>query len=521
MPVSSKTNTICSVLMLCTLISPVLLADPFQGGLLDAVFITLQNEQAIASSKQQIIGSEGQVLTGHSVFETTINTSLSQNQAITPATLAAGYPVTEINSTQTAYSLGVSQKQTYGLIINPVLSVSRINDNYTNQASPSSSNAVINFTLPLLKGWGSAVNTAPEESAKLGREAAAYNYSHTLTASITRTVSNYWSYLAANKLLDVAKTAEARAETLLNDARKLAQGDEIPASDVVKYEVKLVGQIAVRIAAKQSLIAARGALLNAMNIIDDRLADGAPPDDTFPIPGQANLDLLTDTENLTQLIDYSKDRRFDVIAAQYSFQSAETLATAASLDNKSRLDLTLSVGYNGIINGKSVAQSPLSLGNPASGANVGAMLNYAIPVTNSANRGQVLQTSAAAQQAKIQLDALNNSVTTDARVQLNNLRTALAQLEQAHKQLEMQAKVYENEKRKYHSGLSTVIDLFTNESQLTSYQGNMVEAQRNFAQALILFRFSTGTLLTHQQDGQTLNKTQLTSLPSPSSFITH
>ena len=85
----------------------------------------------------------------------------------------------------------------------------------------------------------------------------------------------------------------------------------------------------------------------------------------------------------------------------------------------------------------------------------------------------------------------------------------------------MQAKVYENEKRKYHSGLSTVIDLFTNESQLTSYQGNMVEAQRNFAQALILFRFSTGTLLTHQQDGQTLNKTQLTSLPSPSSFITH
>jgi outer membrane protein TolC len=425
----------------------------------------------------------------------------------------------DINSRQTGYSLGVSQRQAFGLVINPVLSVIRIED--SNKTSPSSGNVAINFTLPLLKGWGSAVNTAQEESAKLAHEAATYNYSHTLTASITKTVTSYWDYLGAKKSLDVAKIAETRAETLLDDARKLAQGDEIPASDVIKYEVKLAGQISVRIAAEQRLKAARGALLNAMNITDGLEESSTSSNDDFPEPDQANLGLLTDTENLSNLIDGAKDRRFDVMAAEYNLQSAETLATAAHIDNKSRLDLTVSVGYNGLINGKSATQSYLAFNNPASGANAGATLNYAIPVTNSANRGQVLQTSAAAQQAQIELEALNNIVTTDARVQLNNLRTALAQLEQARKQLEMQTRVYENERRKYHAGLSTVIDLFTNESQLTNYQTNMVDAQRNFAQALILFRFNTGTLLTHGQDGQSIDKAQLTTLPIPSSFMTN
>lgn len=506
-------------------ISPPLLADGFHGSLLEAVFITLQNEQSIAASQQQIIGAEGQVLTGHSVFETTINTSISQNQTYTPfpiaTTAAIGSSVPDIKSRQTSYSLGVSQKQSYGLIINPVLSVIRIEDNYINQASPSSGNATINFTLPLLKGWGSAVNTAPEESAKFAREAATYNYSHTLTASITKTVSSYWDYLGAKKSLDVAKIAEARAETLLSDARKLAQGDEIPASDIIKYEAKLAGQVSVRIAAEQRLKAARGALFNAMNITDGLEESTTLKNDDFPEPEQANLGLLTDTENLTRLIDNAKKRRFDVVAAEYNLQAAETLATAAQIDNKSRLDLTVSVGYNGLINGKSATQSYLALSNPASGANAAATLNYAIPVTNSANRGQVLQTSAAARQAQIELEALNNSVTTDARVQLNNLLTAVAQLEQTRKQLGLQTTVYENEKRKYYAGMSTVIDLFTNESQLTSYQINMVDARRNFAQALILFRFSTGTLLTHDQDGQSINKAQLTTLPNPSSFMTN
>jgi hypothetical protein len=44
-----------------TFVNAPLLADEFHGGLLDAVFITLQNEQTIASSQQQIIGTEGQV----------------------------------------------------------------------------------------------------------------------------------------------------------------------------------------------------------------------------------------------------------------------------------------------------------------------------------------------------------------------------------------------------------------------------------------------------------------------------
>jgi outer membrane protein TolC len=417
--------------------------------------------------------------------------------------------------------LGVSQRQTYGLIINPVISVNRISDNYTNQVSPSIGNAGINFILPLLKGWGKPVNTAPEESAKMAREAAIYNYSYTLTASITRTVVSYWNYLGAKKMLDVTQIAEERSQSLLDNAHKLVQGENIPASDIIKYETKLAAAISNRITANQNMIGARGLLLNAMNITDDMEGGFIPPEDSFPEPEQANLELLNDTATVANLITETKNRRFDVMAADYSRQSTEILATAAHIDNKSRLDLMINVGYSSLANGNSAVEPYLAFNNWASGPNAGVTLNYAIPVTSSANRGQVLQTAAVAEQSKIQLEALNNSVTNDARVQINNLRAVLIVLEQAHKQLDLQTIVYGNEKKKYSAGISTIIDLFTQESLLTSNQGSLVAAQTAFANALIQVRFYSGTLLTHNQDGQSLNKNQLTTLPSPSALMTH
>jgi hypothetical protein len=151
----------------CLLLTNPLLADNFHGNVLDAVFLTLQNEQAIAASKQQILGADGQVLTGHSVFETSINASISQQKNNTLGNLQFGHQYPAVASNQTNYNLGVTQRLTYGLTINPVLSVSRYSDNYANRAAPSVGNAAINFTLPLLKGWGKAVNTAPEASGKI------------------------------------------------------------------------------------------------------------------------------------------------------------------------------------------------------------------------------------------------------------------------------------------------------------------------------------------------------------------
>ena len=85
----------------------------FNGGLLDAVLLTLQREPLLAVSKQQILAAEGQVLFARSAFDT--------------------------------FKAGVSQRQPSGLVINPAVTLTRIRDNYTNTTGPASSNVALNF----------------------------------------------------------------------------------------------------------------------------------------------------------------------------------------------------------------------------------------------------------------------------------------------------------------------------------------------------------------------------------------
>lgn len=73
----------------------------------------------------------------------------------------------------------------------------------------------------------------------------------------------------------------------------------------------------------------------------------------------------------------------------------------------------------------------------------------------------------------------------------------------------------------YQAGLSSLLDLFTTESQLTATQLQWVQVQRDFAQALALFRFQTATLLLPAPDEEQsstniqLLPNSLTTLPLP------
>jgi outer membrane protein TolC len=144
------------------------------------------------------------------------------------------------------------------------------------------------------------------------------------------------------------------------------------------------------------------------------------------------------------------------------------------------------------------------VGHSAHGANVGVTLNYTLPSGDFERQGLILQREAAAEQAQTNLDALRLRARSDAVTQLEALRSAIAQLDKTSAQRRLQTTIFENEKRSYRAGLSTLLDLFTTESQLTAYQTGWVQAQRNFAQALVLFRFQTASLLLPGKESNSL-----------------
>ncbi len=510
--------------LICLVYSASLYAENYDGSLIGAVRITLERQYSIAISKQQVLLGEAAVLSAQSVFDQMLNAGASVQHTNTPMSSiysVSGFippysPISELTADVTSYTAGLTQKLRSGITVNPALTVTHTLDNYMNFASPSNANVALNFTLPLQKGQGEEVTTANERSALLSRDAALQNQKYAVSTAITATVAAYWNYLAAKQALDIARSTEERAQNLLNDSRKLAAGDEIPRSDIRRYESKLLNETGIRIGAEQSLVLARNSLGLAMGFRGSEIAIIPAPIDSFQMIDDTGLDAISIQTLSTELAAAVQNRRADILALESSMRATEALLVAADNSIKPQLDLIVSVGYNGMLDRRPGATTPLALdalGSNVRGGNASVGLNYLFPVNNHAAQGQILQQTATLEQIRLQKEALMSNIQSSIEVSLNSLRNAADQLKHVKAEVKIQQEVYDNEKKKYRVGMATLLDLFINLDQLTIDQSNEVNARLNLAQALIQVRFQTGTLLNPDIENQTLDYSRLVTVP--------
>lgn len=485
------------------------LADAFRGRLMETVLLTLQHEPNIAAANRQIALSAGALQAARGEFDTVLDAGVSSAQTRTPLVEALQGPGrTQVDARSTSYTVGASTRLRSGGTVTPALSVGQVRDNVSATTGPATSQLALVFTLPLQKGRGVEVNTANERAALETVQSADYAYRDTVAARISRSVSAYWDYLAALRSLDIRFESEQRSLLLLDDARRLAKGDEIPQADVLQNEAQLASDRGFRLAAEQALVQARSALALAMNVPDTDVYRLAVPLDDFPeLAPSAALRLQAMAPVAVPA------GRFDLLALQRRLSAAEILYDGARKDPVSRLDLTFSVGYNGMVENRSALSAVEALQRPASGFNASVGLVYVLPVQGNTQRGQVQQRAALAGQARIELEALLQSVRAGIAVQRANLSSAVLQVEQQQLQVRLQAQIFANERKKYRLNQSTVLDLLTVETRLTTGELAVIDAQRRLAQALIGYRYETGTLLNAEGDVQNLTLQTLTTLP--------
>lgn len=471
--------------------------------------LTLQNEPNIAAANRQIAYTEGQLQTARGEFDTVLDAGVFAGHSRVPLIAALqGADRTQTNAITNSYSVGSSTRLRSGVTVAPVVRVDRVRDNVGAVSAPASSQAALNFTLPLLRGRGVEINTATERAAQESLRSAELSYRHAVSQRIAGSVSAYWDYVAALRALDIRIQSEARSLLLLDDARRLAKGDEIPQADVLQNEAQLARDRGLRLAAEQTVIEARSVLAIAMGLQTVDITQLALPLDDFP-------DLQPDEVRQLQALPpvTPPAGRFDLLASQRRLSAAQILFDAVRKDPVSQLDLNVSVGYNGLVENRSAFAAVEALRRPASGFNASVGLVYVLPVQGNTRAGLVSQRAALADQARIELEAVLLSVKAGIGVQRANLSSAVLQLEQQRRQVLLQTQVFANERKKYRLGLATVLDLLTVETRLTSDELGVIDARRRLAQALVSYRFETGTLLSAGGDAQRLDIQSLTTLP--------
>lgn len=481
----------------------------FSGSLMDAVRLTLLHEPQIAAANRQLMLSEGQLQSARGEFDTAFKTGVELGQSRTPLLqVLQGYGSSQVDGNTVSYVLGAMNRLRSGVTVAPVIRIDRVRDNFQSPSAPARSTVALNFTVPLQKGSGTQFNTAAERAAEQVLASAGMTLRHTIASRINRSINAYWDCLAALQSLDIRRLSEKRSLLLLDDARRLARGDEIPQADVLQYEAQAARDRGVRIAAEQSLAEARAALALAMGMTAQPDVSMPAPSDDFPDLSDAAMALLARPWPASALA-----ARFDVRAQQRRVDAAEILHEATRRDPVSQLDLSLSVGYSGLRENRSALAAWQALNAPAAGLNASVGLVYVLPVQGNTQAGLVRQRAAIADQARLELEGLLQTAHAAVAVQRAAVLSAALQLEQARQQARLQTQVFADERKKYRLGLATVLDLLTAEARLTADELDVIDARRRLAQALASYRFETATLLGPDGEEQRITMESLTTPP--------
>jgi outer membrane protein len=140
-------------------------------------------------------------------------------------------------------------------------------------------------------------------------------------------------------------------------------------------------------------------------------------------------------------------------------------------------------------------------------------ISYQFPMQNSLASGRLAEADAQMLQATTRLADVERTIRSSIVQASSALRTALLRLEQTRESVAAFEDALRGEQDKLALGIGSIVNLLTIEDRLTSASDREVAAWRSYAQALVEFRFATGTLVAPRDQLPAPDLATFTTLP--------
>ena len=205
--------------------------------------------------------------------------------------------------------------------------------------------------------------------------------------------------------------------------------------------------------------------------------------------------------------------RADLRSAESRERGAEALLPASRNALRPQFDIVANVGYAGLDEGTAVYKYLTPFARQITGPNFTLNFVWSNNVNNSGALGRLVRSESAVRQAQIRNLDLARTIRSEVAVAYNDLRQSTEQVRNSREASSYYESAVEDERQKQSLGRSTVIDLLNTQDRLTRTQLNLLSAQQDFANALVMLRFQTGTLVLG--DGlDAVDQQSLTTVPS-------
>ncbi|MGI9211149.1 MAG: TolC family protein, partial [Methylococcaceae bacterium] len=384
-----------------------------------------------------------------------------------------------------------------------VLNTRIIQRNLSTVSRPNANNASVNLNIniPLLKNSGTTSASGRLNAARKQEEAATNDYKFFLTALANGAIGAYWDYRLAVDSLAIRETSRDRVMRITQEVNKFVT-DPDP-----RKEAKLREQLS------QVIFTAEGARTNKNRTVVDykqfmeasktyfALTLGVPPEkfNTIKMPSEEIPDGIIPTQ-----VDLEKFRanwrkvaienRLDLTAARLRQQAAEFIMKKAERDLYPQLDLSGSIGYQGLQEGNKFDDMWNAYGTNVNQPNWSTGLEFRYPLGNQVARGTY--SSSTAQYRQAELSVYQKTREIDATIDVNvglveRYVQAIDKAQHASQELKDALAAW---KRTPLTDPSAILGMLQTEAQYTESLLTILNIRTEYAKLVADIRFKTGLL---------------------------
>ncbi|MEP6515933.1 TolC family protein [Microcoleus vaginatus] len=344
-----------------------------------------------------------------------------------------------------------------------------------NSEGSLSQNLRLNFTQPLLRGAGVAVNRAPIEIARLSEKRNILSLKGTLIETITSVILTYRELIKAQERVKISQSSLEIARQQLEITQVLIEAGILAKVEIFTSEKAVADQEVTVLASEEQLKKARLALLQILDL-----------DRNLNITAREDAAVQTNPLDFYKILPLALSNSPDYLQVQLDREIAKYNLLVAENNRQWQVDLNASINNN---------NNATNLSDSSSDLRVGLVLTRefgkrGIERDFQNSRIKLLQAENILKESNQKLEVGVRNAIRDINLNLKQVELAQRSSELAQKQLEI-----EQEKRRLGVGSSRSIEIVTFQKELIEARNAELNARIAYFNALTNLDKIIGTTL--------------------------
>jgi outer membrane protein TolC len=407
--------------------------------------------------------------TGKSVTRTATDPAFGL-PATMSSTVDAGAGISQRLLTGTQFSLGLNHNH-----VNTDPAIAALNPAY-------SSDVTLAVKQPLLKGFGTRINSQVIRRAELSLDVAVNNYESRALDVIQGTENAYYLVTGARDQLQVFRASLQLAQALLAEAESRRTAGMATGLDVLQAEVGVANARRSVLDAQRTVHASEDALTALI---------GRFQFDTPLGPTRADQDTTTEPPpTIASSYRLATERYPALRNARATLEIAQLDAAFARNDLLPSVDLDFALGFNG---NDSTRRGSFSGISEPDGHNWQAGISITYPLGRVAEKARFRQSRYALTQAELREKQLEQDVLVAVRNAVRDVETSRESVTIAAQAADLAQRQYEAETDRFRAGLSTSRRVLEAQTDLESARVANLQARLDLQTARAALRRLEGT----------------------------